>query len=168
MSYNVYKPTGANGTNPVVVPDNTIDSTFYDSTNKVGFQLIGRNAIDYGTAVAQNTVQMVSNFSGTVAPVPGKALQGQLWFNATSASGGELYVRKTSSTVGQPNQATDLQVNWQKVVTVAGNQTGTTPTTNPTAGTEKDGDIQVITSPSTVISIYANGVWNQIFPAVYS
>lgn len=168
MSYNVYKPTGANGTNPLVVPDNTIDGTLYDSTNKVGVQLVGRNAIDYGTAIAQNIVQMTSNFAGSVTPIPGKALQGQLWFNASSATDGVLYIRKTSSTAAQPNQATDLATNWQKVVTVAANQTGTTPTTNPTAGTEKDGDIQVITSPSTVISIWADGAWRQIFPAVYS
>lgn len=165
MSYNVYKPTGANGTNPVVVPDNTIDGTLYDSTNKVGVQLIGRNAIDYGTAVAQNTVQMVSNFAGSVTPIPGKALQGQIWFNATSTTDGVLYIRKTSSVAAQPNQATDLDVNWQKIVTVDSNQTGRPSVVNPTSGTEQDGDIQVI---GNIIKIWANGQWNQIFPAVYS
>jgi len=165
MSYNVYKPTGATGTNPIVVPDNAIDGSLYDSTNKVGVQLVGRNAIDYGTAIAQNIVQMTSNFAGSVTPPPGKALQGQLWFNASSSTTGEIYVRKTSSTAAQPNQATDIATNWQKVVTVAGNQTGRPAVVNPTSGTEQDGDIQVVGS---VISIWAAGAWRQIFPAVYS
>ncbi len=165
MSYNVYKPTGANGVNPVIVPDNTIDGSLYDTTNKVGVQLIGRNAIDYGTAVAQNTVQMVSNFAGSVTPVPGKALQGQLWFNSTSTTDGVLYIRKSSSAAAQPNQATDLSVNWLKLVTIDGNQTGHPSIVNPTSGTEVDGDIQVVGS---VISMWAGGAWRQIFPAVYS
>ena len=39
-----------------------------------------------------------------------------------------------------------------------------TPTINP-VGTPKDGDIRVVGS---VISIYAAGAWQQVFPAVYS
>lgn len=165
MSYNVYKPTGANGTNPLVVPDNTIDGSLYDSTNKVGVQLVGRNAIDYGTAIAQNIVQMTSNFAGSVTPIPGKALQGQLWFNATSTTDGVLYIRKTSSTAAQPNQATDISTNWQKVVTVDSSQTGRPALVNPTSGTEQDGDIRIVGS---VISIWAGGAYRQVFPAIYS
>lgn len=166
MTYSLYKPTGSNGTNPISVPDNAIDTSYYDSTNKLGLQLIGRNAIDYGTAVAQNTIQMTSNFAGSVVPKPTIALQGQLWFNSTSNTDGVLYVRKTSSTASQPNQAADISANWEKVVTVDGSETGTIPIVNP-SGTPKDGDIQVLTSP-TRINIYGGGVWNQIFPAIYA
>jgi hypothetical protein len=164
MTYSLNKPTGSNGTNPISVLDNAIDTSFYDSTNKLGLQLVGRNAIDYGTAVAQNTIQMTSNFAGTVVPKPTIALQGQLWFNATSGTSGVLYVRKTSSTASQPDQPTDISVNWQKVVTVDGSETGRIPVVNP-SGTPQDGDVKVVGS---VISMYAAGAWRQIFPAIYS
>jgi hypothetical protein len=110
MTYQLYKPTGSNGLNPIPVPDNAIDTALYDSANKLGVQLVGRNAIDYGTAVAQNTIQMVSNFSGTILPSDAIALQGQLWFNATSSTVGNLYVRVTSNVSGGI-------LNWEQVVT---------------------------------------------------
>ena len=158
MSYTLYKPTGANGTNPVSVADGSVNTTsWYDSTNKLGVQLVGRNAVDYGTAVAQNTLQMVSNFAGTAIPNDSIALQGQLWFNATSSTAGLLYVRNTANLSGGI-------ANWQKVVTVSGTETGTTPVINP-SGTPKDGDMQIVGS---VISMWAGGAWRQIFPAVYS
>ncbi len=161
MTYQVYKPVGSNGLSPIPVPDNAIDYALYDATNKVGVQLIGRNAIDYGTASAQNVVQMVSNFSGTVLPGDSIALQGQLWFNATSSTGGELYVRHTSNTSG-------TTLNWRKIVTVPYAETGSFPVVNPVA-TPSDGDIQVSGTGSTFkIKIYGDGAWNQVFPAVYS
>lgn len=147
MTYQLYLPTGSNGLNPIPVPDNTIDTALYDSANKLGVQLIGRNAIDYGTAVAQNTVQMVSNFSGTVLPSDSIALQGQLWFNATSSTAGLLYVRTTANTSGG-------LANWSRIPTVN--------SSNP-----QNGDVQVLSGP-TRVNIYANGAWQQVFPAVYS
>jgi len=144
MTYQAYKPTGANGLNPVPVPDNAIDTALYDSANKLGVQLIGRNAVDYGTAVAQNTIQMVSNFAGTVPPSATIALQGQLWFNATSSTTGQLYLR--TATGGT------YPTGWERV-----------PTVN--SGTPQDGDIQVVGS---VISIWASGAWQQVFPPQYS
>jgi len=149
MSYTLYKPTGANGTNPVSVADGSVNATsWYDSTNKLGVQLVGRNAVDYGTAVAQNTLQMVSNFAGTALPNDTIALQGQLWFNATSTSTGKLLVRVTSNTSG-------TTANWRQLAVIAdpGDVTGT------------DGQIKV---NGSVISIWANGAWQQVFPAVYS
>ena len=157
MTYQLYKPTGANGLNPTPVPDNALDTALYDSTNKLGVQLVGRNAIDYGTAIAQNTIQMVTNFAGTVLPGDLIALQGQLWYNATSSTTGSLYVRQTANTSGGI-------LNWEKIVTQSSSETGTTPVINP-SGTPKDGDIQVVGS---VISIRAAGAWKQIFPAIYS
>jgi hypothetical protein len=157
MTYSLYTPTGsAHNLVPLTVPDNAIDTALYDSTNKLGVQLVGRNAIDYGTAVAQNTIQMVSNFAGSILPNDTIALQGQLWFNATSTTTGLLYVKTTSTAGGLPN--------WHKVVTVSSSETGTTPVINP-SGTPKDGDMQIVGS---VISIYAAGSWRQVFPAIYS
>ena len=158
MTYSLYTPTGsAFNVVPLSVPDNAIDTAYYDSVNKLGFQLVGRNATDYGTAVAQNTIQMVSNFAGSVVPSDAISLQGQLWFNATSGTTGNLFVRYTTTPSGG-------LANWQKLVTVDPTQTGTTPTTNP-SGTPKDGDQQIVGS---VISVWAGGAWRQIYPAIYS
>jgi hypothetical protein len=89
MPYSLYFPTGS--TSPTVsVPDGNIDTTFYDSGNKTGIQIPGQNAINFGTAINQNLVQMTSNFAGTVVPADIIALQGQLWFNVSS---GTMYVR---------------------------------------------------------------------------
>lgn len=161
MTYQLYKPVGSYGLSPIPVPDNAIDYAFYDATNKVGVQLVGRNSVDYGTAVAQNVVQMVSNFSGSILPNDTIALQGQLWFNSTSSSDGELYVRHTSSTSGST-------LNWRKIVTTAYSETGTFPIVNPVS-TPNDGDIRVTGSGATFkIEMYGDSAWNQIFPAVYS
>lgn len=147
MAYTIYKADGT----PVTVPDNTIDSDFYNpNTNGVskgtGTQLIGRNAIDYGAPVAQAFLQLTENFCGP--NIPGadttNPLQGQLWFNKTDSS---LYVRVTSNTAGG-------MANWKRVVVI-----------DPVS--PSDGDIQVLTGP-TRINIWANGAWRQVFPAVYS
>lgn len=115
MAYQLFTPTGsAHATTPITVPDNAIDVALFDSTNNVGVQLVGRNSIDYGTAVAQNTVQMVTNFAGTVLPSDSIALQGQLWFNALSATTGNLYVRQTSNPTGG-------LANWQQIAYSSGN-----------------------------------------------
>lgn len=158
MAYTIYKSDGT----AVVVPDNAIDSQFYAPAANgpgkgLGTQLIGRNAIDYGAPVAQNFLQMTENFCGTVLPSDTTALQGQLWFNKLSSTSGNLYVRFTANTSG-------TTANWQRLVTVNYGETGTFPVVNPST-TPKDGDIKVVGS---VISIYANGAWKQVFPAVYS
>ena len=147
MSYSLFTPTGSQyASTPLTVPDNSIDQALYDSTNKLGVQLLGRNTIDYGTAIAQNTIQMVSNFAGTVAPIPSVALQGQLWFQVTSTTTGQLYVRTA--------QGGTFPTGWEKIATVN--------SPNPS-----DGDVQVLSGP-TRINIWANGAWQQVFPAQYS
>jgi hypothetical protein len=152
MSYTVYKPTGANGTNPITVVDNNLDTTYYDATGKIGFQLAGRNCVNYGTAIAQNTIQMVSNFAGSIIPNDTIALQGQLWFEVTGATTGNLLVRTSSSSSG------GRSLNWKKVVTVASDETGTTPVVNP-SGTPKNGDIKVV---GQTVSIFANNDWRVV------
>jgi hypothetical protein len=146
MAYNIYKSDGTT----VSIPDNVIDQTYNEPNANgagkgLGTQLVGRNAIDYGAPIAQNFLQQRENFCGTVLPSDTTALQGQLWFNKASATDGTLYVRITSNVSGG-------LANWRKI-----------PTINPT--TPSDGDIQVVGS---VISIWANGAWQQVFPAIYS
>ena len=165
MSYTIYH---ANGT-PVTVPDNAIDTTFYNTTPGgsslgIGTQLVGRNAINYGAPTAQNFLQMTENFASSLAsrPTDTFALQGQLWFEQTSTTAGQLYVRVSGATTGG-------DLNWEKVVTLNSTQVsagGNTPTVyTATPASANIGDILVIGS---VISIYAAGSWNQVFPAQYS
>lgn len=228
MSYTIYKSDGT----AVVVADNAIDPVYYNTaggnlSNGLGTQLVGRNTINYGAPVAQNFLQMTENFASLPVPADVTSLQGQLWFNKTNSTSGNLYVRKT----GNPSGGI---ANWNKVVVedtsgnvsitgtvtatgftgnassstistnIAGGGAGTvvyqsatnstafvaagtagqvltsngtsaptwqttiapasTPTINP-VGTPKDGDIKVVGS---VISIYASGAWQQVFPAIYS
>lgn len=157
MAYNIYRSDGT----PVTVPDNAIDTAYYNASggstsNGLGVQLIGRNAIDYGAGIAQNFVQMLENFASNSVPSDSTSLQGQMWFKTTSTSTGNLYVRITTNGSGGI-------ANWQQVVTTSTTHGGSVPSVNPT--TPADGDIKVVGS---VISMYAGGVWNQVFPAVYS
>jgi hypothetical protein len=152
MSYTIYHADGT----PVIVPDNAIDTTFYNVNAHgagvgIGTQLVGRNAINYGAPVAQNFLQQAENFASTSAfrPTDAFALQGQLWFEKTSNTDGRLYLRASSATTGG-------DVNWRRI-----------PVTNPTAPT--DGDIQVSGTGATLtINIYGDGAWRQVYPAVYS
>jgi hypothetical protein len=100
MAYTIYKADGT----AVVVPENTIDNQFYspnaNGTGKgIGSQLVGRNAIDYGAAIAQNFLQLVENFCSDTAPPATVALQGQTWY---SKSAGALNVN-ISNTPGVTN-----------------------------------------------------------------
>lgn len=114
MAYNIFTPAGSKyATTPLTIPDHAIDTVLYDSSNNIGIQFVGQNTIDYGTPIAQNTLQMVSNFAGTTLPSDTIALQGQLWFNATSTSTGNLYVRLNNNTTGGI-------ANWSQVVTGTG------------------------------------------------
>ena len=149
MAYTIYRSDGV----AVTVPDNAIDSQFYNATANpgspttgVGIQLNGRNAIDYGAPTAQTWLQMTENFASNgykfqTGPTTDVSLVGQLWFDKSTLS---LYV-KVSTLVGIAG--------WRKI-----------PVTNPIA--PADGDVQVLAGPT--ISIFAGGVWNQIFPAIYS
>jgi len=93
MPYNVYNPNGTQHS----VPDNAIDATYYDATNHVGIQLVGRNTVDYGAAIAQNFLQLIQNFAGPNPPSDAIALLGQFWFNTTDLN---MYVRINNNTTG--------------------------------------------------------------------
>lgn len=143
MAYTIYKSDGT----AVTVPDNAIDVQFYSPNANgagkgIGTQLIGRNAIDYGAPVAQNFLQLTENFCGTVAPPNAVALQGQLWFDKTA---GILKVNVSST----------VTADWRGLATIA----------DPSAVTGYDGQIRV---NGSTVSIWANGAWRQIYPAVYS
>lgn len=148
MTYQVYKPIGANGVNPVLVPDNLIDLALYDSTNRLGVQLPGKNSVDYGLPLAQNIVQMVSNFAGSIIPNDSISMQGQLWYNATSASAGNLYVKFNSNTTGSI-------ANWKKIVLLNSLETGDVSVVNPSV-LPKTGDMKIV---SGAISIFGNNSW---------
>ena len=143
MAYSIYKADGT----LVSVPDNNIDNQFFSPNvngagKGVGIQLNGRNAIDYGAPVAQTLLQLTENFCGNLQPPNLTALQGQLWFNKAA---GVLTVNVSSTVVAD----------WRPIATVA----------DPLALTGYDGQIQV---NGAIVNVWANGVWNQIFPAVYS
>jgi len=113
MAYSIRKSDGT----LVTVADNAIDSDFYNpiggSTGLgMGIQLIGRNAIDYGAAIAQTFLQLTENFSSSTGtqPIGAKALQGQLWYDQSLSA---LYVRVTP---GVP-LADSLVANWEQIVT---------------------------------------------------
>lgn len=162
MAYSLHKSDGT----LVTVADNAISTDFYNPAGGsgspptgTGIRLIGRNAIDYGVPVAESFLQLTENFSSTTGtqPVGGKALQGQLWYDKSLST---MYVRITPGTAGA-----DGMVNWSKFITVPGSQTGTVPITNPTPGSEKDGDILVTgTGPTTIISIWGGGAWRRVYP----
>jgi hypothetical protein len=151
MAYLLFTPTGSEyNLMPITVPDNAIDAGLYDPLNKLGVQLVGRNSVNYGTAVAQNTLQIVSNFAGSVLPNDTISLQGQLWFNAVSTTGGSLYVKMNTNNSGGIS-------NWARLPSVAPS----------VATTAQDGDIQVLSNP-TRINMWAAGAWRQVLPAQYS
>ena len=79
MAYTIYNADGT----ATIVDDNSISQKFYDTVNKVGVQLVGRNAIDYGAPIAQNFLQTLENFAGTHAPGSNGAVApvGMLWYD---------------------------------------------------------------------------------------
>jgi len=119
LAYLIYKSDGT----AITIPDNAIDTAYYDAAggggfgpgnapqagNGLGVQLVGRNTFGYGAAVAQSFLQLQENFCSSVVPNDAYALQGQLWFNQTSVTSGNLYVRTSSATSGGIS-------NWQEIV----------------------------------------------------
>ena len=124
----------------VEVFDNTTNST--DTSLKFS----GRNTTNYGTAVAENFLHLLENFSGATAPV--SPVEGQLWYNNVDEI---LYVNDGSGDNG-----------WQ---TASGVRTGTSV---PTTG--KLGDIWVDTNNQQIFIYTGNdqggttGAWILVGP----
>lgn len=115
MAYNIFKADGT----LISVPDNAISDEFYNGTANgagrgVGLQLVGRNVVGYGAAIAQDLLQIASSFASATVPADATSLQGQLWFNLTDFS---LYVRLN-------NNPTGGIANWKQVGGSAGPQIG--------------------------------------------
>jgi hypothetical protein len=120
MAYLIYKSNGS----AISVPDNLINTAYYNATGGGGYgpgnvpqaghglgtQLVGRNRIDYGAAIAQNLVQLQENFSSATTPSDVTSLQGQMWFKQNSTTSGDLFVRTTANTSGGI-------LNWQRIIT---------------------------------------------------
>jgi hypothetical protein len=155
MPYILNKPTGSTGgaisVPERVLPDSGVDLSFYDITNTLGVQLLGENASGFGTVIAQNTIQMVSNFAGSVLPSDDISLQGQLWYNnSTGAAPIGLYVR--SGATG----ASGGILNWQQLITSTGDFTG-----NATSATQLQTSRNFsITGDGTASAISFNGTQN--------
>jgi len=150
MSYTIYKADGTT----VTVPDNAIDIDYYNSLggstgNGLGTQLVGRNAINYGASTAQNFLQLTENFSSSPVPSDTTSLQGQFWFNKTSAVAGNMYVRISGAGSGGI-------ANWRKVIVDdgAGNISG-----------DIDGNAATATALETPRTISATGdaTWTVTF-----
>lgn len=110
MAYTIHKSDGT----AVNIPDNIIDTVYYNPVGGsagtgLGIQLLGQNSVSYGAAVAQNFLQMQENYSNSAFPSDATALQGQLWFNKTSGTAGNLFVRTSGSGSGG-------LANWRQVV----------------------------------------------------
>ena len=146
MAYTIYQSDGT----PIIVADNAIDAEFYNSTGGggsglipvqtgqgQGIQLVGRNTLDYGAAIAQNFLQITENFCSSAQPIDEYALQGQLWFSQASATNGSLYVRVNQGGVGNVGI-------WEQLVTTS----GTINYTNNLVGGLAN-QIPVQTAPST-------------------
>ena len=73
MSYTIKH---ANGANPIVIADGTIN-------NSTSITLVGKNTANYGQYLDQNFLYMLENFANSSQP--SSAITGQLWYDTTHA-----------------------------------------------------------------------------------
>lgn len=73
-----YQILKSDGTFLTMIEDNTTNNTV------TSINLFGQGLVDYGSALDENFVFMLENFSSIISPV--NPLVGQLWFNLTTAS----------------------------------------------------------------------------------
>lgn len=119
MAYTIYKSTGGDA---ITINDGIILEDFYNpNANGVGkglgIRLLGRNVIDYGAIVAQNFLQLASNFASDTAPSDSTALHGQLWFDSVNK---RMFVNAGSVNTGDPAE-------WIGIVGGGGGGSATTP-----------------------------------------
>ena len=73
MSYTI---THANGTNPIVIADGTVDTS-------TSIALVGKNTPSYGQYLDQNFLNMLENFSNITSPI--SPIAGQIWYDSGNA-----------------------------------------------------------------------------------
>ena len=71
MSYTI---THANGTNPIVIADGTVDTS-------TSITLVGKNTPSYGQYLDQNFLFMLENFANSSQPI--SPITGQIWYDST-------------------------------------------------------------------------------------
>lgn len=100
MAYNIYKSDGTT----VSIPDGAVDQAFNDTSANggkgIGIQLIGNNSPIYVAPIAQTCLQMTENFCSATIPSDTTALQGQLWFQKSSETDGNLFIRYSGASFG--------------------------------------------------------------------
>ena len=119
MAYYIYKSDGTQ----IPIVDSVVFQGFNDTTAPhvygVGIQIVGRNVADYVAPLAQSVLQITENFSNATPPADAKALQGQLWFEKTSSTNGNLYVRFSGAGTGGIANWSKLLVNGDAVTSVS-------------------------------------------------
>ena len=92
MSYTI---THANGSNPIVINEGTVDTS-------TSIALVGRNTPSYGQYLDQNFLYMLENFSNSTSPI--NPISGQLWYNSSTGSlkiyNGTIFKNVSSATSG--------------------------------------------------------------------
>jgi len=92
MSYTI---THANGANPIVINEGTVDTS-------TSIALVGRNTPSYGQYLDQNFLYMLENFSNSTSPI--NPIKGQLWYNSSTGSlkiyNGNIFKNVSSATSG--------------------------------------------------------------------
>lgn len=117
MAYTIYKSTGGDA---ITINDGIVLEDYYNQNANgvgkgLGIRLLGRNVIDYGAIVAQNFLQLASNFASDTAPSDGTALHGQLWFDSVNK---RLFINAGSVNTGDPAE-------WVGIVSSGGGGDGT-------------------------------------------
>lgn len=72
-----YTVTNTSGSQTFIIEDNDIN-------NELSVQIPGRNATNYGPAIAQNFVRLLENFASGTEPV--SAISGQLWYDTLNSA----------------------------------------------------------------------------------
>jgi len=92
MSYTI---THANGANPIVINEGTVDTS-------TSIALVGRNTPSYGQYLDQNFLNILENFSNSSSP--SNPISGQLWYNSATSSlkiyNGTTFKNVSSATSG--------------------------------------------------------------------
>lgn len=132
MAYQIYK---TNGDLFTTVLDNQIKS------DVAPISLVGKNATNYGTALNQDLVRMLENFTNSTSPT--NPLKGQLWFD-TSTGAGVLNVYNGTG--------------WKSISSVTNAPSNSAPS-NPTVG-----DLWFDTTNQQV-NIYSGSAWVLVGPS---